>query len=355
MGPTSAEIFAQVSELKKVLGDGGHIKSRRAGFTSFDNVFKGSVAVTALKGILRTDSDSEALSRGQLFIENGFFHRVELPDILENSADSYYQFFTRPSDQELLDLCSDDWVSRLLKLVDVEEKDPEWTSVKNYGEETKAFVRNMPPSKLKAVKITTKTKATSTQLRDLLHINMIERCKEWSKSFNYGSILQYVNSTVCVQYWLFVQSPLDPREFVILRRLVEFDDGGVAICEMSIDHGLAYPPHAKKSIRCDMPFQVRYWKPLKKDDPNSGCFLLQANQTDIKGWIPNSVANSANIDVSYEEIVEIQAAAEATLDSTPDGEKILQKNELIGNPTLTVTSTASPPTTTQISSGTPST
>jgi len=61
---------------------------------------------------------------------------------------------------------------------------------------------------------------------------------------------------------------------------------------------------------------------------------LQANQTDIKGWIPNSVANSANLDISYDELQHITQAAMAT-EGTQDGEKILRKS--ISVPTSSIT------------------
>jgi len=101
----------------------------------------------------------------------------------------------------------------------------------------------------------------------------------------------------------------------------------------------------KKAIRCEMAYQVRYWKPIPKQDlgedvGNNWCFFLQANQTDVKGWIPSSMANSANVDISYEEMQLItQAAMKSEGDN--DGETILQKTVELPTATNATSSSSS--------------
>jgi len=172
-----------------------------------------------------------------------------------------------------------------------------------------AYTKIIPDTKLKAVKIVTKTDATKAELLSLLNTNLIERQKEWNKTFTMGYIVDYVSSSLQVHYWLYKVPPLEPRDFVVVRRKKKMSNGAVAIIEKSIDHGRAVP--TKNAIRCNIIYQIRYIEPFDMNNENSGCKFIVVNLTDIKGWIPAAVTNSSNVDISYEESMHMFTAAKS--------------------------------------------
>ena len=58
-------------------------------------------------------------------------------------------------------------------------------------------------------------------------------------------------------------------------------------------------------MRCDLPYNVRYIIPHKDKDGEPFTEIHYMNKTDIGGWIPKSVVNSANADVSVNELKHI--------------------------------------------------
>jgi len=186
-----------------------------------------------------------------------------------------------------------------------EKKERDWKLIKEVDDEdeSKIYQRKGLTKDLKAIKITTNTNCTMEQLEDILYYNYLERHSEWNDTFSSGYIIDSVEDDITVQYWRFdFGGPITSRDFVVVRRRIVNEDGSITILEKSINHGKQ--PKTSKLIRSNLLFQLRHFQPMPY-----GCILTCANETDIKGWIPKSLTNSAAATITLEELQHIKAAA----------------------------------------------
>jgi len=82
------------------------------------------------------------------------------------------------------------------------------------------------------------------------------------------------------------------------------------LVDRSIEHSKI--PTKKGYIRSIIDFQVRIITKGSMDATFSCdecCYITAMNLTDIKGWIPMSVVNSSNVNISLEELRHIDKVA----------------------------------------------
>mmetsp|Transcript_7659 Transcript_7659/g.10574 ORF Transcript_7659/g.10574 Transcript_7659/m.10574 type:complete len:209 (-) Transcript_7659:60-686(-) len=198
---------------------------------------------------------------------------------------------------------TDQFVQDLEKML----HDSEGWKSEGVQKDTKVFSRAMPNTSLKAWKYETEwTGCSPKDLEDLLHTKMVERHKEWNETFVEGKYFDKTDENTNTQYWRYKVTGLSDRDFVVSRRKIARSDGSVLVIDKSIEHPSA--PVVKGVIRCDLPFNVRYWKPIS----DSKLEFKYMNMTDIKGWVPTWLANSSNPSVSIKEMDHIKKLVQGT-------------------------------------------
>jgi len=97
---------------------------------------------------------------------------------------------------------------------------------------------------------------------------------------------------------------IDDRDFLVAHRRVSRADGSEIFIERSVIRNDF--PEVKHCIRCDMPFQVRMFKPMN----NGRIAMISMNMTNMKGKIPSWYTNKLNKSYSAEENFKIQGILE---------------------------------------------
>eukprot|EP01125_Pyxidicula_operculata_P014441 TRINITY_DN480_c0_g1_i4.p1 TRINITY_DN480_c0_g1~~TRINITY_DN480_c0_g1_i4.p1 ORF type:complete len:651 (-),score=134.38 TRINITY_DN480_c0_g1_i4:1129-3081(-) len=325
LGPNPNQLRKINDKLKLALNDEGKIYEHKIGLKGYKNTFSGTAAIITLCN-LSDMKKGESMSIIQHLIDFGFIHPAitgKPKQIFDNNE--LYKFHHVPTVDELKDLVNENWIQEIMDTISINDNEG-WEEAKKFNDtdNTIIYMKNVMPAsttKLKACKLITYTDASLKQLLDVLNDRLIERHKEWNESFASGYVVESVTKNIEVHYWKFTMPGLDPRDFVVIRRLKKLPGGAVAIFERSIpQYGRC--PKNKNIIRSEVIYQVRYIKELD----NKKCMIVSSNLTDIKGWIPSSVANSSNIDISYQEISHIKTSALNTIfkdEGVVDGEQIL--------------------------------
>lgn len=115
-----------------------------------------------------------------------------------------------------------------------------------------------------------------------------------------------------LHYWKYkLGIPISNRDFICIRRVIEYEDGSVLVIERSINDDRA--PKDSKCVRCNLFFQLRKIFPA---DDDGVVKMITANQTDIGGSIPKSVTNSQAVKVTTKEIEHIIHVASEIEDET---------------------------------------
>jgi len=189
------------------------------------------------------------------------------------------------------------------EMISILTDDMHWKEEKRYHDGTVTYSRSLPNvnQDLKAIKVVTEFDGTPEAVSYLLHDYMIERHKEWNKTFTEGKYVERFNQDENVQWWKYNQGPLvDDRDFLVARRKITQEDGGIILIDRSVIRE-DFPP-TKDAIRCDLYFQVRLLKSLG----NNRVRLSNMNMTDLKGHFPKWLLNWVNPSYSADEIFSIR-------------------------------------------------
>eukprot|EP01130_Rhizamoeba_saxonica_P018239 TRINITY_DN9061_c0_g1_i1.p1 TRINITY_DN9061_c0_g1~~TRINITY_DN9061_c0_g1_i1.p1 ORF type:complete len:643 (+),score=148.76 TRINITY_DN9061_c0_g1_i1:42-1970(+) len=301
--------FVQIREAYEYLRDNLELKKKRKGLSTYKGAFKGEDVIPMLSEFYEV-GEEDAQDEAAYIYEAGFMNNVNKDRSKPWDPSSLYVFTHVPSTEELLsDVVSDEYVAEMLEFMDLEATGDEWVLKQEKDDDTLAYIRPYPDTKLKCVKVRTTNESdrcSMMQLEDLLHTNLLERHIEWNDTFLEGWELgNYDDPNVSCQYWRYKVNlkGAEDRDFVVVRRRVDLENGGFAIFERSIEHGLM---PVRDCIRCDLKFQIRLQRPI---DDNGLIELVVVNLTDIKGWFPTAVTNAAAIGVTATEMKHIKSAA----------------------------------------------
>jgi len=295
------------------------IKDRTYHLKTYPHCFLGNEAVDWLCRNEKTGhsfavpSRTKAVELGQQLCNHGFIRSV--PDIFKPFLDDpiFYRFYAVPTDEQITDLVGDKWVNDFMEsFFDVDQKSSEWVTEKVSDKdieemEAKAWSRAIANEELKAFKVVVKTKVSIDAINNLIHTKMVERHGEWNATYVSGKYLHVISPDLNVQYWKFNPgAAITNRDFVCVRRRIKKDDASLLLIDRSIDTGLM--PPVDDCIRGVLPYNVRYMRKGKFKDGSECTEIHYVNVTDIRGWMPKSLMNKVNVDVSLQELHHIVAA-----------------------------------------------
>eukprot|EP01091_Cochliopodium_minus_P015297 TRINITY_DN5399_c0_g1_i1.p1 TRINITY_DN5399_c0_g1~~TRINITY_DN5399_c0_g1_i1.p1 ORF type:complete len:227 (-),score=34.39 TRINITY_DN5399_c0_g1_i1:36-626(-) len=160
--------------------------------------------------------------------------------------------------------------------------------------------KELGSEKLNTIKVEMECKCTKESFINLLHTKMTDRHGEWNKTYTGGEVIESFDDSLNVQYWQYnINSFFKNRDFLVVRRLVEMEDGKILIIDKSVEEHPKYD--GKKYLRCELFYNIRVFSPQ-----NEGLAkLYYMNKTDIGGSVPIFLCNSANVSVSSEEMIKI--------------------------------------------------
>jgi len=212
-----------------------------------------------------------------------------------------------------------------------------WEPAKN-NKEVECFSRAMPGTSTKAFKCVREMKASRQNLDRLFHSEYLTHHSKWNKGFKAGEVVKTVDQDNNLHYQTFKVPGGTDRDFFVACRRYEAENGDLVFVQRSVVDNSLYPPRAS-AIRADMPFHIRILS-LKAQDvtdkggsssslaqqqqqqqqqqqeeegesklPEQGSppptvVYTDVNMTVLGGWIPVSLANRVNTNVTAEEMRE---------------------------------------------------
>jgi len=232
----------------------------------------------------------------QMILDSGYiydvFSKVIVPYVVFHQ-ENFYNWGYVPTDEELSEMINDEWLNRYISEMD----NIEGWHIERETSQYKVFQKSNNHNGLRPTLVHFTTKATIDQLLHVLDTCFLEKHKEWNTSFDYGVVLKKISDSLAIDYLRYTPHLIDPRDFVVLRRITKLKDGRVVIAERTINHG-RFP--LSDSIRCEIIYQVRIFK--REEDHT---FIASVNLTDVKGLIPISIVNNSNIEIATDEISKV--------------------------------------------------